>query len=344
MVAFSPDGEVLASFGGFRGELKLFDLAREKVRASIKGDFGRRLGGISFSADGKAVLTEPRYWPEAPGERFGGWATEVRVFDAATGKRLLSLQHAEMCPQRRLLAAITDKGAVEVREAGTGRLLRTLPAKEGKADDLAFSPDGKRLAVGHASGELTLWDLATGARVGHVPARKLEGEKGGVERFMPASLALAPDGFTLAIRLGGGRVRLCDLKGGKEVAVLEGHREHPVAPSFLAGGKEVLGRAWSARPGPHVWDVATGRLRAVLPGRVWRQLPDGSALVHLPRHGAYVRWAPVRDAMVTVTGPGPGSPLALSDDGRQAVFGAPGGVVTVWNVPLLPAAPAKRSE
>jgi WD40 repeat protein len=334
-MAFSPDGEVVATCNG-SGDLTLFDLARKEVRARVKGAYDGQLGGLTFSADGKALLIDPRDWPEAPGEFVWGTRTEVRVFDAATGKRLLVLKHAEIDPQRRLLAAVTAKGAVEVREAGTGRLLRTLPAKEGKADALAFSPDGKRLAVGHASGELTLWDLATGARVGHAPARK-EDFGADVETFNPASLALAPDGFTVAIRRSRGRLRLCDLRSGKDTALLDGHERHPAAPAFLAGGKEVLGRSLTARTGPHVWDGATGRLRAVLPGNVWRLLPDGSALVHLPRQGAYVRWAPVTDATVLVTGPGAGRPLAVSNDGRQVVFAGPDGTVAVWNVPPLPA-------
>src|SRR5262249_60427480 len=51
---------------------------------------------------------------------------------------------------------------IELRDAGTGKLLRTLQGHGGGVSDLAFGRDGKILASAGHDGTLRLWDVATG--------------------------------------------------------------------------------------------------------------------------------------------------------------------------------------
>ncbi len=108
------------------------------------------------------------------------------------------------------------------------------------------------------------------------------------------------------------------------------------APQAKPGGKVVFSKGGDGvERQPHVWDVPSGRLRGVVPVRVWHPLPDGTALIQERATGLHLRWDPVTDAKALITGPGPGTPLTVSADGRLVVFSGHRGAVTVWAVPKL---------
>jgi WD40 repeat protein len=65
--------------------------------------------------------------------------------------------------------------------------------------DFAFSPDGRTLASASAGGDATLWDLASGSAIRQFPAGGVNGGLG--------SLAFSPDGLSLATGEGHGSVR-----------------------------------------------------------------------------------------------------------------------------------------
>jgi WD40 repeat protein len=68
-------------------------------------------------------------------------------------------------PDGKVLAAGVSDGAVCLWEAATGKLLRRFDVGAAwQWPGIAFSPDSKRLAVA-AGSELSLWDVATGARL-----------------------------------------------------------------------------------------------------------------------------------------------------------------------------------
>ena len=81
-----------------------------------------------------------------------------------------------------------------IRGTGARRIFRTWYNTEGFAKTLAFSPDGKTLAVGHGvphtGGGVELWDVARHSKLAEMP---LAGTKGTV-----LSVAFSPDGETLA--------------------------------------------------------------------------------------------------------------------------------------------------
>jgi dipeptidyl aminopeptidase/acylaminoacyl peptidase len=93
----------------------------------------------------------------------------------------------------RWLASGTQDGTVHVTEAATGREARRFPTKVAVAA-LAFSPDGKTLAISHAgtapdkSGFLGKWEISTGKE------RHL-GTTGGT--FALEQVAFMPDGHTV---------------------------------------------------------------------------------------------------------------------------------------------------
>jgi RNA polymerase sigma factor (sigma-70 family) len=78
-VALSPDGKTLASSGG-DGQVKLWDVSTGKEKASLKWQtYGRH--PLTFSPDGKLLATT------------GGDSHNVMLWDAKTGKDLVTLDH-----------------------------------------------------------------------------------------------------------------------------------------------------------------------------------------------------------------------------------------------------------
>jgi WD40 repeat protein len=138
-------------------------------------DVDGHVDALAFSPDGRRIAGGVYRWPH-PGPDDG-----LRVWDVATGEVVLTrgasqkrFQRVRFDPTGALVAASTgtsrDPATVSVVEVTTGRVRWALRGLPSKAHQLAFSPDGKRLAVtgeapGIHGGEVKLWDLATGREV-----------------------------------------------------------------------------------------------------------------------------------------------------------------------------------
>lgn len=197
-MAFAPDGKTLA--WGTRGEIHLWDLAEKRERRP-PGRLPEAIEVVAFSPDGKTLLTS------------GWWEGPIRSWEIATGKELRQLQRPEslvppvFSPSADLFALVdySDKKP-RLFDLATGREipLRGQPPK--KSHLLAFSPDGRTLAVG-AEVEIRLWDTTTGKE-----QRSLlrEGTRDGI--------AFTEDGKTLLERAtgeDGPHIKMWDVATGK---------------------------------------------------------------------------------------------------------------------------------
>src|SRR5262249_50658715 len=133
---------------------------------------------VAFSADGERLAT--------------GSTGNVRGWDTRTGRELFALEHSRppvrapaLRPRGAPPAAGYADGMARVCDARTGRLLLGV-RHTGVVFDVAFSPDGTRLAT--AAGEAArLWDAHTGRELLTLP-----GHKDGV-----SCVAFSPDGTRL---------------------------------------------------------------------------------------------------------------------------------------------------
>src|SRR5262249_13245553 len=114
---------------------------------------------------------------------------------------------------------------------------------------LAFSPDGKTIAVG-TNEETYFLDTETGKKRADIKRRV-------------SALTFTPDGKTLLLLSSDAydhhAVRFHDVASGKEVRRLAGHQGHIGAVAFSADGKTLASGSGDGTVG--VWDVAKGTER-----------------------------------------------------------------------------------
>jgi WD40 repeat protein len=140
----------------------------------------------------------------------------------------------------------------------TGKVALTPEAPEGflhGVNSVAFSPDGKLLAAavgnyggGGASGEVRVWDAATGQ-----PVCNLRGHSECVW-----GVAFSPDGKRLASACGRwdrgrvpGDVKIWDIQTAQELCTLRGHTDTVFGVSFSPDGRRL---ATAGRDGLKIWD------------------------------------------------------------------------------------------
>jgi RNA polymerase sigma factor (sigma-70 family) len=132
-----------------------------------------RFGTVVASPDGRLAATMVR----VVGEGVSDWPEKdvIRLWDLATGKPAGELaagpkqafMNAAFSSDGKLLAGHTQSptgAATTVWDTATGKRIAELPGATGQA--LAFSPDGKRLAVGANFGKFDVYNLGTGKPVG----------------------------------------------------------------------------------------------------------------------------------------------------------------------------------
>jgi WD40 repeat protein/tetratricopeptide (TPR) repeat protein len=236
--AFSRDGLRLA-VGGGTGTVMLWDLGSGQEVRSLNGHSGP-VEMIEFSSDGRRLVSAGGRHPRG----------EVKVWDAANGDELMNLTGrgtATFSPDGRFLATAREDGAVTVRDAQTLAAVCTLPGLKGQPTELAFSADGRFLLVSDMRGlGAALWDIAARQKV---PLHDLdEWCRGGV---------FGPDGRTLAMRSGLGKIQLWDVETGRQLLVLRGHTREVHALTFtpdgqrlVSGGEDGLVKVWDARAQP----------------------------------------------------------------------------------------------
>jgi WD40 repeat protein len=146
------------------------------------------------------------------------------------------------------------------------------------ATSVAYSPNGKLLAVGGADNQIRLLDAATGKEIrrlaGHQarsfspprnPKSPLDLLVGSVGKGNVTTLAFSPDGKTLASGGWDDLVRLWDVATGKQLRKLDAHRAMVARVAFSPDGKLLASRG-GLDGVLRVWDAATGAERFRLEG------------------------------------------------------------------------------
>jgi U3 small nucleolar RNA-associated protein 5 len=138
------------------------------------------------------------------------------------------------------LAALGNtRGKIIVWDLTAGQVVHRLQADTNHINDLAFSPDGKRLYACSAGSTVDAWDLKSGEL-----AKRLEADKNGVKR-----ICISADGSQLLSA--SSTIKLWDLKSSKRLHRYAGHHSQvtalafvPGKPYFVSGGGDRFVSVW----------------------------------------------------------------------------------------------------
>ncbi|MCX7789819.1 MAG: serine/threonine protein kinase [Chloroflexaceae bacterium] len=227
-LAFSPDGQLLASGAQDENEIILWNLATGQELRRLRGHSGW-IRSLAFSPDGRILAS-------------GSTDTTIILWDVASGRRLRALEgHTDFLgniafsPDGSSLASASRDGTARLWDVATGAArdgfaytAPTNPATNAPywLTGIAFSPDGKQLAVGSVSGSVYMLDALTGKL-----ERELQGHEGWV---VIRGVSFSPDGRVLASASLDGTVHLWNPASGAERGVLQRQ------------GLRLLGLSWSA--------------------------------------------------------------------------------------------------
>jgi WD40 repeat protein/serine/threonine protein kinase len=342
-LAYRPDGAQLAS-GDQSGVLKVWDAARDQ--GVIELGPARETLALAFTPDSRQLvaavgLIRPPQGDSAllSWELPSGKRTSQQVLDF-TRRPEYPLQDHILSADGRFLAGPAPNGPEIVRvwdmAAGTERTI--LPGHPGRIRTLAFSPDGRRLAVACGDKfkdeprEVFLWQLPE------------PGQSAAAPLVLPSPapvqcLAFSADGGLL---VAGERGLLAE--GG--AAWRDGHLSvwgantgrlqrrwlaHPGTVQSLAldpGGRYVASGGRSADQSVRIWELASGRLLHDLQGpfaltRVAFD-PQGRRLAAVGYEGTVYLWEPATgQALLTLRSTGRSFPPGVANN-TQVVFSPDG--------------------
>jgi WD40 repeat protein len=360
-VAFSPDGQLLATASGDK-TVKLWDTASRTEIRTYKGHT-HSVERVVFSPDGRLLATASRdktvrLWETATGQvvlTFKGHTDQVwgvafspdgkrvastgydntlKIWETATGKELISLvgdndlgTNLAMSPDGQRVVAASNDPTVKLWDTASGKHVLSLKGHTERTFSVVFSPDGQRLASAGADRMVKLWETATG--------KELLTLKGHASHIL--CVAYSPNGQFLASGSEDRTVKLWETTTGKELHTFKGHTEGLRGVTFSPDGKYLA--SCSQDRSVRIWETSAGRDSLAMKGHTsWvghvAFSPDNQRLASSSRDNTVKLWdVATGKQQLTLKGEtGSVGCVAFSPDGQRLASGSGDNTVKLWEV------------
>jgi WD40 repeat protein len=322
-VAFSPDGKILATAArGTSGEIRLFDVRTGATKDVEPCEFQTKV--LKFSSEGNRLYSSHASWGVADHSKSADDLPDIMCAISPDDRSGVSFD--------------VKQGRVQIWDLPKGSLANSVPASRdfNLGSVVAFSPDGKLLAVGNQGGSVDLIDT-----VKSKIARSWTAPEFGAIR----AVEFSPDGKWLAFAGEIGGVEAIDVESGqvryrpdqlKHTGMVDVVRFSPDGKTLIAGG---VGRTDQIS----IWNIQTGESigRATAPG-LWQVMDfawsrDGTkaaAAGHsVQGNGLYVfDWKSRHELLPTTTARDKIVRIAFSPDGRRLATGSYSDEIQTWEI------------
>jgi len=241
----SPDGITFAA-GGFDNTLVVWSVLESGPAHTIRG-FPHGIYNLAYSPDGRILAASTG----SVENLFFGDRT-LSAWDASTGKLIwkseadhMEFGHLAFSRDGRWLASIARPGDGDalILDATNGKTIHTI-ATGGGAQALAFSPDGRSLALGETNKKIEILDLAT-----LTPVKTFWNQSD-----LVMSVTFSPDSRLVAAA-DLENVNVWKVGDGTQLCTLRGHTDFVSSLSFSQDGSRLISASWDHTI--KIWDLET---------------------------------------------------------------------------------------
>ena len=275
---------------------------------------------VAFTPDGKRVVS-------------AGKGGAIRLWDAATGEQLSTLQGHEgridglaVSPDGSSIASAGSDAKIRLWDAKSGDIIHTISGHQGAINGLAFNPTGDRIASASSDKTVKVWDPKSGKEIftatGHTAS--------------VSGVAFSPDGKQLASTSSGdATIQIWDSQTGEQIKVVNHPYPEMRRMAFSPDGTRLAAvtysvcMLWDTQTWEHLGEVC--RHNRVV--RCVAYSPDGTLLATAGDSTEIKLWD-TRTGNLINTLNGHAKMvwgLAFSPDGARLVSGSRDGTVRIWS-------------